>query len=282
MRYRMNEIDLAKMEIAVQWIKSADGLLITAGAGMGVDSGLPDFRGPEGFWRAHPGLRQEGLTFTEMANPAAFRNDPERAWGFYGHRLMQYRSTVPHRGFEILRKWASKMQHGAFVFTSNVDGQFQKAGFAESRIAECHGSIHYLQCSVPCHSDIWPVDPNLSFMVDVEACRLLTPMPRCNRCGVVARSNILMFYDGAWLDSRAEQQAVRLRTWLAQVEQPVVIEIGAGRAIPTVRNFSARQGARIVRINPDDWAINPAFGVGIPGRGLKTLEQLDELLSNGP
>jgi hypothetical protein len=53
---------------------------------------------------------------------------PSRAWGFYGHRLNLYRKTVPHAGFDILRKWGEKMPLGYRVFTSNVDGQFQKEG----------------------------------------------------------------------------------------------------------------------------------------------------------
>jgi NAD-dependent SIR2 family protein deacetylase len=44
------------MKQAVEWLRDADGLLVTAGAGMGVDSGLPDFRGNEGLWRAYPAL----------------------------------------------------------------------------------------------------------------------------------------------------------------------------------------------------------------------------------
>lgn len=80
------------MQVA-DWIRNADGLLITAGAGIGIDSGLPDFRGTEGFWSAYPALRAEGLAFTDIANPAAFQRDARLAWGFYGHRLSLYRST---------------------------------------------------------------------------------------------------------------------------------------------------------------------------------------------
>ncbi len=130
----------------VRWIHEADGLIVAAGAGMGVDSGLPDFRGSAGFWRAYPALGRAGLQFEEIANPAAFARDPPLAWGFYGHRLALYRRTVPHRGFALLREIAAGLPGGAFVFTSNVDGQFQKAGFAEARIMEVHGSIHHLQC----------------------------------------------------------------------------------------------------------------------------------------
>jgi len=137
-------------------IGQAGGLLVTAGAGMGVDSGLPDFRGPQGFWRAYPALGRQRVAFEQIANPAAFAANPQRAWGFYAHRLNLYRRTVPHEGFQILRRIGERLPQGAFVFTSNVDGQFQKAGFPEARIDECHGSIHHLQCMDGCRKRCAP------------------------------------------------------------------------------------------------------------------------------
>nr|VFK03587.1 MAG: Sir2 family protein [Candidatus Kentron sp. H]VFK03900.1 MAG: Sir2 family protein [Candidatus Kentron sp. H]VFK06621.1 MAG: Sir2 family protein [Candidatus Kentron sp. H] len=88
---------------AAKQISRAEAILIGAGAGMGVDSGLPDFRGNEGFWRAYPPLKRLGLSFVSMANPLWLETDPALAWGFYGHRLHLYRDTVPHAGFQILR-----------------------------------------------------------------------------------------------------------------------------------------------------------------------------------
>ena len=85
------------LERAAAAIFAADALLIGAGAGMGVDSGLPDFRGNQGFWNAYPPFR--GRRFSEMSNPIWFHNDPEQAWGFFGHRLNLYRETLPHAGF---------------------------------------------------------------------------------------------------------------------------------------------------------------------------------------
>src|SRR5262249_50285934 len=87
-RPRMNNaIDADLIAQAAREIASADALIIGAGAGMGVDSGLPDFRGDQGFWRAYPVYEKLGLSFSSMANPRWFRTDPEMAWGFYGHRL---------------------------------------------------------------------------------------------------------------------------------------------------------------------------------------------------
>ena len=80
-------------------IAKADALLITAGAGMGVDSGLPDFRSNNGFWRTYPALAHSGIGFEEAATAGHFVQHPERAWGFYGHRLQKYRTVQSHAGF---------------------------------------------------------------------------------------------------------------------------------------------------------------------------------------
>lgn len=171
-----------KIQQAEQWLEGADGLLITAGAGMAVDSGLPDFRGSEGFWAAYPALGKERISFENIANHSAFTYTPSRAWGFYGHRLELYRRTVPYAGFEILREIGSRMENRCFVFTSNVDGQFQKAGFDETRIVECHGSIHSLQCFAACTTAIWPAD-ELEVTVDEATCTFQGGLPGCPYCG---------------------------------------------------------------------------------------------------
>ena len=106
---------------------------------MGVDSGLPDFRGGSGFWKAYPPYAELRLDFVSLANPRWFASDPELAWGFYGHRLMLYRETEPHEGFGILRRWMSRMRGRGFVYTSNVDGHFQKAGFSRIRFTKFTG-----------------------------------------------------------------------------------------------------------------------------------------------
>ena len=112
-----------------------DALLIGAGAGMGVDSGLPDFRGPEGFWRAYPAFR--GRKFEEISNPVWFRRDPEQAWGFFGHRLNLYRTAAPHAGFETLRRWGESRPLGCSVFTSNVHrGPARRHRLADGCVAD--------------------------------------------------------------------------------------------------------------------------------------------------
>ena len=259
-------------------IVQADGLLITAGAGFGVDSGLPDFRGTQGFWRAYPALGRARIPFEAIANPAAFVRDPRQAWGFYGHRLNLYRATVPHAGFAILRRIAERVPDGAFVFTSNVDGQFQKAGFAAEQIVECHGSIHHLQCSEPCGEAIWTADDLLPD-VDADACCLRSALPTCPRCGALARPNILMFGDWNWCEARSEAQQTRLAAWRRRVERLLVIELGAGTAVPTVRRFGASLGGLLIRINPDEPQLEGARGVALPENALPALQGIAAALA---
>ncbi len=160
-------------------IAESEALQIVAGAGMGADWGLPDFRGDEGFWNAYPPFR--GRRFAEMSNPAWFARDPAQAWAFFGHRLQPYRETTPLAGFEILLNWARTRVAGWFVFTSHVDGQFQRAGFDADRIVECHGAIARLQSSVPCCRTIWPAT-DVSIQPDMATIRAagLLPAASCS------------------------------------------------------------------------------------------------------
>lgn len=255
--------EAADLQRAARWLADADALLVNAGAGMGIDSGLPDFRGPGGFWAVYPALGRVRIDFTSIANPAAFARDPRLAWGFYGHRLALYRATTPHGGFGALLRLGQSLRHGVFAFTSNVDGHFQKAGYPAERVCEVHGSIHHLQCVAGCSDAIWPAD-DFQPDVDDDACRLRNAPPHCPRCGALARPNILMFGDWGWIERRTLQQEQRLQAWLSGVDRLVCVEIGAGSQIPTVRHFSETCGARLIRINPQE----PETPRGIEAIGL--------------
>lgn len=267
----------ALFERAAALIDAADGLLITAGAGMGVDSGLPDFRGGQGFWGAYPALGRANIRFESIASPDAFAEHPRLAWGFYGHRLNLYRQTLPHDGYRLLLDCADAMPCGAFVFTSNVDGQFQKAGFRDEEICEVHGSIHHLQCLQGCAGDIWSARDFVP-AVDAAECLLTSDLPTCPHCGGLARPNILMFGDWGWLDFRERIQHARMKSWLAGVERPVVVELGAGLQIPTVRRLGESLGAPLIRVNPREARVGEGCGVSLPLGALAGLSGIVEAL----
>ncbi|MBF0154427.1 MAG: NAD-dependent deacetylase [Magnetococcales bacterium] len=268
----MNEISLAtRYRNAARIVAEADALLITAGAGMGVDSGLPDFRGEAGFWKSYPAIARMGISFAEMANPQWFQKDPYLAWAFYGHRLHLYRRTMPHAGFAWLLTLVQTKPAGGFVLTSNVDHQFQKAGFDPERIEECHGSIEHLQCTTPCHQEIWSA-ATTQVTIDEGRFRALDPLPRCPRCNALARPNILMFGDSDWLGQRTAAQSERLHAWLGDIQarrqRLAVVELGAGLSVPTIRyrseSYVSRLGGVLIRINPRDHVVPGPPHISLP------------------
>ena len=213
-----------------------------------------------------------------MANPQWFDRDAHLAWGFYGHRLNLYRATVPHNGFEILLNWGREKPGGYFVFTSNVDGQFQQAGFDDHRINECHGSIHHLQCSTPCGEAIWNFE-GIEVDVNEKTMNAGEPLPECPNCGKAARPNILMFGDWGWLARRTQDQQYLYHDWLEQNKNRsiVVVECGAGTGIPTVRMTSesivSRYNASLIRIN----AREPRVPPGQIGLAMGALDALTKI-----
>jgi NAD-dependent SIR2 family protein deacetylase len=268
---------------AAEAILAADALLVCAGAGMGVDSGLPDFRGNAGFWKAYPAFGELKFGFSDLANPAWFVKDPMLAWGFYGHRLNLYRKTQPHEGFNMLLSWSRRMRHGVSVFTSNVDGQFQKAQFPEDRITEAHGSIHHLQCTADCGIGIFSAE-TFNVDVDPQTFRAREPLPKCPACGMLARPNVLMFDDSGWDNKLSRAQGQRQQNWLRQIPQGklVVVECGAGGAIPTVRFFSEQMlllkiASTLIRINPRESDVSDGQ-ISLPVGALEGLQNIENLI----
>ncbi|MFO6422531.1 SIR2 family NAD-dependent protein deacylase [Motilimonas sp. KMU-193] len=256
---------------AAQLINSAKCIIIAAGAGMGIDSGLPDFRGNKGFWRCYPELESEQLSFSDIASGTAFIEHPNKAWQFYGHRYSLYKNTNPHHGFKILLNWISDLNKDYYVYTTNVDGHFQKAGFDADKIMEVHGSINYWQCSLACNDSLLEVDePHYDF----------STLPQCPCCQRYLRPNIKMFNDPYWLSQRtfAQKSGYRRLLMRYQADEIVVIEIGAGQHIPTIRREVEVLGSPVIRINPELGPL-PRGYIAIEQGALEALCAIDSALS---
>ncbi|WP_341678735.1 Sir2 family NAD-dependent protein deacetylase [Niveibacterium sp. SC-1] len=269
------------LESAAKLIREADGLFICAGAGMGVDSGLPDFRGAAGLWRDYPAFAQTGLSLERFATGAAFVERPRMAWGLMGHLIDLFRKAPPHAGYAILNEWAKAAPCGAFVFTSNVDDHFQRAGFPENRIVECHGSLFHLQCANHCGQPIWS-GRTLEVPTSQGEAEWQGPLPTCPACGGLARPNVLLFGDYGWNPDRTENQSTALTAWMRQIHRAVVIEIGVGTAIPSVRVFASGLEHPLIRINPEATPALRPDDLRLQVGALEGLTAIDSLIRRSP
>lgn len=267
-------------------IEAAEVVIITSGAGMGVDSkdkdgkNMPDFRGNEGMWKEYPALKKQNIDFAGIANPKQFKMFPTLAWAFYGHRFDMYKETTPNIGFDALRELV-KDKKDYFVVTSNIDGHFQKAGFDTDKVYEVHGRINKFQCT-ECGMKPWDAPSDTNFNVDTKNFTVdMKDIPKC-KCGAVARPNIMMFGDYDFDSSETAKQEAAFNKFMHAYDKNgtkiVVIEIGAGTAIPTIRSIGEYihtnvESAQLIRINPRE-SFGPEGTMSIDKGGVDALQEI--------
>jgi NAD-dependent SIR2 family protein deacetylase len=253
-------------------INDADAILIMTGAGMGVGSGFGTFRGQNaGVWEP---LETLGIDFTEISSPIWFQKDISTtcsdsvnfAYSFWQFRYQSYRYNEPHKGYHYIRKLVDDKLFGGFSFTSNIDNHWNRCGFDSQRVLEVHGCIANMQCSKKyCNRSIWPTkDEEYNMKIDTNTHCVLSEVPKCIHCQAIARPNVYMFDDFEWETGIYDTQKEQYDKWISTIIKSkcnvVVLEIGAGNAIPTVRHESEQMTKRLqssgckttlVRINPD-------------------------------
>ena len=272
---------------AADLIAGAECLLITAGAGMSVDSGLPDYRGKEGLWNHYPVYRALSVDYAAMTRPSGFARDPHFAWGFYAHLMNLYRQATPHEGYRALLALARRFGERCFVLTTNVDGFFLKAGFQPNHVRECHGSIHRLQCIHPCQRITWSAD-GFAPQVDIATMRLQGDLPRCPHCQATARPAVFAFGDTQYVWESTQDQADRYQTWKERVEKQrlVVLECGSGPTVPGLRRegeaLARQHGGHLIRINLRDSAVSHPDDIAIASQASEALTAIEALLTTLP
>lgn len=233
------------------------------------------------------------------------KTKPDLFYGFMGWTYNSYMDTPPHNGYYILHSWAKDFAtkeeknpldcERSFVFTSNVDGHFRKAGF--DKVAEIHGCKLRWHCSVPrrCEKETFGFDLAFRFPVDPVSRELPKEHhPICKFCKTRnARPNCMLFYDQNFFDATMNQY-VEYNAWKTKMleicndksKKVVVIELGCGTLIPTVRAeddsfLLATENSTLIRINPDaltDACRNPEKTIRVPSGALAALERINAFL----
>jgi len=260
-------------------ISSAESVLFIFGAGMSVDSGIPDYRSSGGWYRENGPFAAIDKTAFTISLRSELEADLHRAWGVWCYQQAVMARAKPHAGYALLAGEASKNPARAFVLTSNVDDLAFRAGFPPERVHQCHGSIFRLQCGIPCCRETWPM-PDEPLALDTENFLAKDPLPRCPFCGAVARPNAYLFGDteGSYVWEGNQATAERFSAWLAEQKNTdlLMVEIGCGLGAPGLRRRAEQYLADcprslLIRIN-DSAATGPSERfIGIQDRALHAL-----------
>ena len=126
------------MEIAAARRSSVVRVLIITGAGVSAESGIPTFRGKDGYWR--------NLDPIKLATPEAFARDPELVWQWYRERRRRISNAQPNAAHEAIANLAHCADEFLLV-TQNVDDLHERAGLAKAEMVQIHGDIFVTRCS---------------------------------------------------------------------------------------------------------------------------------------
>lgn len=229
-------------------IRKAKKIVFVTGAGISQESGIPTFRGKDGYWRKHDPMR--------LATIDAFYQNPKLVWEWYEDRRKNILAAHPNRGHVAISDLAKYMD--VVVLTQNIDGLHQRAG--SKQVFELHGSIIRIKCTI------------CDFKDDIMDSFGELP-PKC-KCGEILRPDVVWFGEALpqdiWHDAINHAKSC-----------DVMIIAGTSLAVSpanTLPVFAKQNGAMLIEINPEQTVMSEDMDLSLRETSANALPHLISLL----
>ena len=234
------------IDTAARFLGGARSVVVSTGAGMSKESGIPTFRdAPNALW--------ENFDPEKLASPEGFLDDPPLVWRWYEDRRRMISTAQPNAGHTAIARLEGYFDRFVVV-TQNIDDLHRKAG--SKNIIEMHGNIFRFKCFDMGHPvDELPLDDRVP--------------PRC-RCGSLIRPDVV------WFGELLPEEAVE-RAYKALENCDVMLVVGTSGVVYPVAGFpgvARRAGARIIEINPEETPITRLADVFLEGTAGEVLPRL--------
>lgn len=220
------------------WVAAARRVVVLTGAGISTDSGIPDFRGPQGVWTKNPEAEKQSALQHYLADPEVRR----AAWrSRMAHPAWAAQPNAGHRALLALER---RGQLHALI-TQNIDELHQLAGHAAERVIEVHGTMRRVMC--------WGCGRRTPMQDVLERVRAGEDDPACLECGGILKSDTISF-------GQALVPAVIDRAMVAAAEADLMLAVGSTLQVQPVASVVplARQaGARVVIVNNAPTPMDP-------------------------
>lgn len=218
-------------------VANAERIVVLTGAGISTESGIPDFRGPNGIWTKNPKAEK-------ASDIRYYLDDPEVREAAWQSRLTTPAWTAePNRGHEAIVEIERRGQlHG--LVTQNIDGLHQKAGNSSDRVIEVHGTVWFTRC--------WDCEDRRPMDQALERVRSGDGDPACLECGGILKSDTISF--GQALVPEVIDRAMRVSD-----ECDVLLAVGSTLSVFPAANCVPRAkaaGARVIIVNGDETAMD--------------------------
>ena len=250
-----DRVDEDSWERAVELVRAhrQGEVLVLTGAGVSAESGIPTFRGPEGYWT----VGSKEYRPEEMATQQFFRHDPREVWRWYLYRIGRCRFVDPNPAHYALAELEERLGDRFTLVTQNVDGLHARAGSSAARTFEIHGNVDLQRCTASCFGTE-PLDPTLELpggkdgtLTDESWEKLV-----CQRCGAPSRPHVL------WFDEYYDEALFRSDSALQRAESMdllIVVGTSGATTLPTVIVQNAvDHGVPMIVIDPEETVFSRA------------------------
>jgi NAD-dependent deacetylase len=224
--------DAAGLAEVAGWVRGARAVVVLTGAGISTESGIPDFRGPQGVWTKDPKAEK-------LSNLHYYMSDPEVRVASWQARLVHPAWTAePNAGHLSLVELERRGRLDTLV-TQNIDGLHQKAGSSPERVIEIHGTVREVVCMA--------CDERAPMERALDRVRAGESDPPCRSCGGILKSATISFGQNLVPEDlmRAEKAARNCDLFLALGTMLTVFPVAA------LPGMALEGGARLVIANAD-------------------------------
>jgi len=226
-------------------------VLVLTGAGVSAESGIPTFRGKDGYWR--------NLDPAKLATPEAFAQDPELVWQWYAERRERIRAAQPNAAHGAIAKLAQYAEE-FLLLTQNVDDLHARAGLPNDKMVQIHGDIFVTRCSRCEFQDKGrggspkpPMSGRLRSIAPTSGNDL--GVPRCAECGAPMRPGVVWF--GEQLPWNEVQ---RVENFLDRGSCDVVIVAGTTATFGYIVDWALRaspdRDGDLIEVNPEETSLS--------------------------
>lgn len=240
-------------------------ILVITGAGVSAESGIPTFRGKDGYWR--------NLDPAKLATPEAFANNPKLVWEWYRERRERIRGAQPNPAHQAIVKLAAHANEFLLV-TQNVDDLHLRAEsegqrLSPDKIVQIHGDIFVTRCS---HCE------GREELCDAETANPAQALPECPECGALMRPGVVWF--GEQLDT---EKIGLVEDFLTGGDCNLVIVAGTTALFGYIIDWALRgrgQTGQLIEVNPEGTSLSQFATKSFrEPAGLALPRLVDELLS---